>query len=396
MTVKELIQKREALLKEMNALVDGADAEKRSLNEDEAKRFDEMKAELANLDKSIEAKRTLDNMKTTVVDDPEPEPQTRAKEPEPTQDELEVREFAGFVRSQISGEVRTATNMTKGDNGAVIPSSIANKIIEEVEEICPVFKDAERYNVKGTLTIPFYDKSSGDITMTYADEFTDGESTSGKISNISLTGFLGRAITDVSKSLINNSDIDIVNFVVRHMSKSIARFIEHELLVGSPAHDDVPAKILGLSTLDAGVTTANKSKVTIDELIDLQELVPDVYQAGSYWIMSRKTRAEIRKLKDGTGNYLLNRDLNARWGYTLLGKDVYCSDNMGELGNTSTTIIYYGNMDGLAVKVSEDINIDVLKEVKARQHAVEVLGFVEMDAKVQNAQMLTKMVTSAS
>ena len=69
---------------------------------------------------------------------------------------------------------------------------------------------------------------------------------------------------------------------------------------------------------------------------------------------------------------------------------------MGELGNTSTTIIYYGNMDGLAVKVSEDINIDVLKEVKARQHAVEVLGFVEMDAKVQNAQMLTKMVTSAS
>ncbi|MBR4477345.1 MAG: phage major capsid protein, partial [Spirochaetales bacterium] len=360
MTVKELIQMREALLKEMNALVDGADAEKRSLNEDEAKRFDEMKAELANLDKSIEAKRTLDNMKTTVVDDPEPEPQTRAKEPEPSQDELEVREFAGFVRSQISGEVRTVTNMTKGDNGAVIPSSIANKIIEEVEEICPVFKDAERYNVKGTLTIPFYDKSSGDITMTYADEFTDGESTSGKISNISLTGFLGRAITDVSKSLINNSDIDIVNFVVRHMSKSIARFIEHELLVGSPAHDDVPAKILGLSTLEAGVTTANKSKVTIDELIDLQELVPDVYQAGSYWIMSRKTRAEIRKLKDGTGNYLLNRDLNARWGYTLLGKDVYCSDNMGELGNTSTTIIYYGNMDGLAVKVSEDINIDVL------------------------------------
>lgn len=69
---------------------------------------------------------------------------------------------------------------------------------------------------------------------------------------------------------------------------------------------------------------------------------------------------------------------------------------MAELGTAGKTVIYYGDMKGLAVKVSEDVNIDVLRETKARQHAVEVLGFVEMDAKVQNAQMLTKLVTPAS
>ena len=131
-------------------------------------------------------------------------------------------------------------------------------------------------------------------------------------------------------------------------------------------------------------------------MIDLQEIIPDVYQSDAIWIMNRSTRAEIRKVKDGDGNYLLNRDLNARWGYTLLGKDVYTSDNMGELDTASSTLIYYGDLKGLAVKVSEDVNIDVLFETKARQHAVEVLGFVELDAKVQNAEMLTKMVNKAS
>ena len=53
-------------------------------------------------------------------------------------------------------------------------------------------------------------------------------------------------------------------------------------------------------------------------------------------------------------------------------------------------------MKGLAVKVSEDINIEVLRETKARQHAVEVLGFVELDAKVQNAQMIAKLTLKSS
>ena len=225
--------------------------------------------------------------------------------------------------------------------------------------------------------------------MDYADEFTEGESKSGKFANITLGGFLARAICDVSKSLINNSQFDIVNFVINKMAQKIAIFIEGELLNGT---ED---KIAGLSTLTAGVTTATKGKITGDELIDLQETIPDVYQSGAVWIMNRSTRKEIRKIKDGEGNYILNRDLNARWGYTLLGKEVYTSDNMGKLTDASSTLIYYGDLKGLAVKVSEEVNIDVLFETKARQHAVEVLGFVELDSKVQNAEMLTKMVNHA-
>ena len=382
MSIRELMQKRDALVVKMNDIVKAADEETRSLTSEESESFDSLEKELAELDKTIEAKRAIESLE---VREKEEDEEPEAKEEE-SQEAAEERAFAEFVRS---GEIstRTATNMTKGDNGAVVPQSIANKIIEKVEELCPIYADSEHFNVKGTLQLPYYDASTDDIKMEYADEFTDGESHSGKFLSISLTGFLGRAICDVSKSLINNSDFDIVNYVVNHMAKAIAKFIEKECLLGTAS------KIDGLSTIgaDMTVTAASKTEITADEL---QDKVVDAYQDNAYWIMNRSTRTAIRQIKNGQGEYLLNMDLTSKWGYTLLGKPVYTSDNMPEIADGAKTI-FYGDMSGLAVKLSEDINVDVLYEAKARQHAVEVLGFVEMDAKIQDAQKIAQLKMKA-
>ena len=386
MNLKKYLEMIETKRAEMRAILDTANKEERALSKEEREKFDKLNEEVDALNATVKAIQEERDLETPEIEEDVDE--KNGEDEERSVEEMEERAFEDFLRGRVSEE-RTATNMTKGDNGAVIPTSIANKIIDKVVEISPVFAMADRYNVKGSLQIPYYDATSGDIVMDYADEFTDGESKSGKFANITLGGFLARAICDVSKSLINNSQFDIVNFVINKMAQKIAIFIEGELLNGT---ED---KIAGLSTLTAGVTTATKGKITGDELIDLQETVPDVYQSGAVWIMNRATRKEIRKIKDGEGNYILNRDLNARWGYTLLGKEVYTSDNMGKLADAGSTLIYYGDLKGLAVKVSEDVNIDVLFETKARQHAVEVLGFVELDSKVQNAEMLTKMVNHA-
>lgn len=389
MELKKLMEQRAAKQAEMKAMLDKAGAEERALNKDERESFDKLESEIRDLDGTINAIQAQRDIELNAPKDEAEDDKGEATESAESTDEAEERAFADYIRGNYD-EIRSAVNMTKGDNGAVIPSSIANKIIEEIIDICPIFADAERYNVKGSLSIPYYDEGTSSIQMEYADEFTDGESKSGKFLNITLTGYLGRAICDVSKSLINNSQFDIVSFVVKRMALAAAKFIEGELLNGT---DD---KIEGLSTLTPAVVTADKSKVTVEELIDLQESIPDAYQSNAYWIMNKKTRTAIRKFKTAEGEFILNRDLNSRWGYTLLGKDVYCSDAVAELGTASKDVIFYGDMKGLAVKVSEDINIEVLRETQARRHAVEVLGFVELDAKVQNAQMVSKMTTKAS
>ena len=373
MDLKKMLEMRTQKLAALKALIEKAKAEERAMNQDEITSFEALETEIRELDKTIAA---LEKTRELT----ESEPQVPVEEEKRSVEERDYEAFDALIRSE---ETR-AGELTKGDNGAVIPTTIANKIIEEVVEICPIFQDSDRYNVKGTLSIPYYDKSTSDITMEYADEFTDGESKTGKFKSINLTGFLGRAITDVSISLINDSSFDVVGFVIRRMSESIAKFIEKELLKGTPN------KIDGLSKGVQELKTAG-ANFTADEIIDLQELIPDAYQANAYFIMSRKTRTAVRKLKDGQGNYLLNKDANSRWGYTLFGHDVYTSANMDDV-KAGATVMYYGDYTGLATKVSENINIKVLTEVKARQHAVEVLGFVELDAKVQNAQKIAKLV----
>ena len=386
MNLKNLTEQRSAKQEEMKKLVNAADAEERSLNEEEMKKFEELEKDILGIDTTIRAIQATRNLDVDVQAEKE---KKKDKDQEQEKRDLEQRdmdEFDAYIRGKV--EEREDSNMIKTDNGAVIPSTIANKIITKVADICPIYQDADRYNVKGSLSIPYYDESTKDIKMEYCDEFTEGEPSSGKFASITLGGFLARAITDVSKSLINNSQFNIVDFVVDRMALSIEKFLEKELLYGTPGKAD------GLTGVTQKVTAKSATEVTSDEIIDLQEAVPDKYQTNAYFIMNKATRKAIRKLKDGQGNYLLNEDATSRWGYTLFGKDVYTSAQMDTMA-AGKTAIYYGDYKGLAVKVSEEINIDVLRETKARQHVVEVLGFVEFDAKVQNAEMIAALVMGA-
>jgi HK97 family phage major capsid protein len=59
---------------------------------------------------------------------------------------------------------------------------------------------------------------------------------------------------------------------------------------------------------------------------------------------------------------------------------------------TGKVAIYYGDMTGLATKFSEEINIQVLREKFATQHADAIVGWFEFDSKVQDAQKITALV----
>lgn len=221
---KALEEKRTELVLEMTNIVEAAKAETRTLTDEEETRYDEIKKEISKIDKTL-----------SVIDEQRAFNKIPAKKNAEEEGlKLEERAFANYIRGVV--ETRT-TNLAVGDNGAVIPNTIAQKIIKKVHDISPIYQLATKYNVKGELTIPYYDESSSAITTAYATEFTDLESSSGKFLNIELKGYLAGALTKVSKSLVNNSDFDLVSFVINAMAESIAIFIEKELLKGTPSKE---------------------------------------------------------------------------------------------------------------------------------------------------------------
>lgn len=312
-------------------------------------------------------------------DDPgaEPDGETRAQQ--------EEQVFADYIRGKVSGELRADVNMTFGDNGAVIPKSIVKKIITKVYDICPILEKATRYNVKGQIAIPCYPADANDNEVAYANEFEELAAKSGKFDSITLSGFLAGTLAKISQSLINNSEFDIVSFVINHIAEKVALWIEKELLLGTSN------KIEGLSKIETGVTTASATEITTDELIELQGSIKDVLQKNAIWIMSQKTRTALRKLKDKNGRYLLQDDITAPFGNTLLGKPIYVSDNMPDIA-AGKKAIYYGDFSGLAVKFTEEMQLQVLREKYATQHAVGIVGWMELDSKIEDKQKMKALV----
>ena len=214
-------------------------------------------------------------------------------------------------------------------------------------------------------------------------------SSSGSFNTVTLDGFLAGCLTKVSRSLINNLQFDIVGFVVREMAYAITRWIEGELLNGTSG------KITGLSDLTNGITAATPTAITADEVIKLHDKIKDQFQRNAIWIMSPATRTALRLLRSETGYYLLNDDISTPFGTSLLGKPVYVSDNMPEIA-AGNTAIYYGDMMGLATKFNENMNIEVLRERYADEHAYGVIGWLEFDAKVIDEQQIAKLTMASA
>lgn len=380
---KELIEKKNDFITRADEVLNKAKEEKRELTEDEAMELAEIRDNVRRIMKTLELKGEFDKMEGNALEKeglPKDEEERKCGDKEERALE-EEKAFESYIRGTVLNE--RASNLTPASNsgGVLIPTTIANRIIKKVYNICPILEKSTKYNVKGKLELPYYDESTQSITVAWATEFQDLESNVGKFTNITLTGYLAGALSLVSRSLINNAQFDIVAFVVDRMAYDISRFIENALLNGS-------GEVTGLSTV-SNVVTANNT-ITADDLIQVQGQVKDVFQGNAIWIMNETTRTAIRQLKSNTGSYLMTEvyDLASPFKNMLLGKPVYVSDNMPEV-EAGQTVVYYGDMSGLATKFSEDINIEVLREKYATQHAYGIVGWLEFDSKIEDPQKIS-------
>lgn len=376
MELKGLIEQRNLLFEKLEGIVQKASTENRALTDSESNSYSDTKKQLESLDATLCKARELRGLQR--------EEERNVK----NSGELTPEERS-FVASIRNPSLRADTNTSTTNAGVVIPKKVSDRIVEIVKNISPIVSMADTYRIKGQLVIPYEDGTS-EISAVYADDFASIDATAQKLASVTLTGFTLRALAKVSRSLLNNSDIDLLNYVINKVAAALAVKLEKEYLIGTAN------KISGIAKTATNIkTAAAAAAISSDDLIDVQDAVPDAYQGNAVWIMNAQTRTAIRKLKDGDGNYLLQRDYTSKWNYVLLGKPVYTSDNMPTAA-AGTMPIYYGDMSGLASKISEELEVQVLFERFADQHAIGVVGFAEADAKIANAQKIAVLKMKAS
>ena len=374
MNEKELREKRDQIVEQMQAITDNAtNVEKRTLTTEEQQKFADLKKEVEDIDATLEA---MEQSRTLLP--PEKTPEKK----EPVED-IEIRTFANIIRNRVDA------NITKTANGAVIPKTIAKKIIDVAKDRSPLFKDAEKYNIRGTVSIPYVDTDNDNITVAYATEFTELEAKDTKLLTVDLTGYLAGALCKVSRSLLNSADLDLTTFVVNKMGAALADFLDKQIIQGDSAH------ITGLSTATQIVTAKAATAITADELITLKNKLKSVFQAGAYWVMAPDTLTAVQQLKDENGRYLFNDEIKNGFSGTILGKPVYTSDQCPGMAATKTAIFYISPKQALAAKIVED-SVQILNEKYATQHAIGVVEWAEVDCKIQNQQAVAVLKMAAS
>ena len=234
MNLKALTEQKVEKQNEMEKLLDTDKTEKRAFTDEESELFTQLESVIQRITETINA--ISKGRELTKAPEAEEKEEKKEEEEEMKEEENKIaqeeRAFEDYIRGVVL-ETRADVNLTKGENGAIIPTSIAKKIIKKVYDVSPLLEKTTKNNVKGKLEITYYNETNeSKVNMAYVAEFVSLESNVGKFSTIKLTGFLAGALAKISKLLINNSDFNLLNGVINIMSESIARWVEKELITG--------------------------------------------------------------------------------------------------------------------------------------------------------------------
>ncbi len=381
MNRKALKERRDELQRQIDGMLATAQTENRAMTEEETAAFDAAEAEMHSID------ATLDREERARALEREPGAGSQTEDRAAAEEQAFVDYVLGIVSEHRAGE----QNMTMGNNGAIIPTTIANRIIKAVKDRCPILSRATIYNVKGTLKVPVWGKANTthDIAVGYQTEFTDITADSGKFTSVDLGGYLAGALTLIGKSVENNGAFSVVDFIVNQMAEEIAYWIEGQLLTGTGS-----SAAQGALNTTTALTAASATAITADELIGLQAKIKQAYQGNACWIMHPDTFTAIKKLKDGNNRYLLQDDITGDFPFRLLGKPVFLSDNMPTIAASAKAVLY-GDCSGLSVNFRENISIQILREKYATQHALGVVSWFEFDSKVTDNQKLAVLTMKA-
>ena len=372
--MKKLVELRNDYLTEIETILATAEQEGRVLTEEEIARLKELKAETEKVDadmKAVEEARAL-----TIVEEKE---EKLEEESEKRDMNMEIREqeMNAFAEVLRTGEMRA---LTTSANGAVIPTTVADEIVMKMRAKSSILDKATIYNEIGQLKIV----KGEEFVADYVDENTDLSETDKPLTAIVLDNFTIGALVVVSKSLINMTNLDIVDYVTSQIANALVNKVEKELLVGTPS------KIDGCSKT---TNTANiQEEFTLADLIEVQAKAIGTRAEDCIWVASREVFESLASKVDAIGRPYMVQGFDTTGAVVnkLLGAKVEVSDAL------EGKALYYGDFSGLAVKISQKAEVQVLKEKFATKNALGVVGFIGVDAKVQSDEKIVKVTVAGA
>jgi HK97 family phage major capsid protein len=323
--ITELREKRARVWEKAKVFLDERRGEDDLLSAEDAATYEKMETEVVNLGKEIErlerqAALDLELSKATslplrTMPGVGEERQGRAT------DEY-TKAFWKHMRNRGDYEVRNALTVgTDSEGGYLVPDEFERTLIEALEEENIMRQLAKVITTSsGDKKIPVV-ASKG--TAAWVDEEGAIPEDDDVFGQVSIGAYKVATMIKVSEELLNDSIFNLESYIAREFARRIGAKEEEAFLVGDgsgkPAgiFDDTHGGEIGVTT-----STAN---IKMDEIFDLFYSLKSPYRKRATFITNDATVKEIRKLKDGQGQYLWQPSVKAGEPDTLLNRPVRTS-----------------------------------------------------------------------
>nr|DAZ62498.1 MAG TPA: major capsid protein [Caudoviricetes sp.] len=388
MTINELRQKRAQKLSAARAFLESNRTADGVLSSDDDAAYTRMENEIAALGSEIARLERLEEMdaklslpvNTPITEKPEQPAKAETKTGRATDEYKQA--FWNATRhkdkDKLTPEMRNALQVgTDSEGGYLVPDEFENRLIDGLKDATVIRSHAYVFKTSNGLhKIPIVASHGSAAWIDEEGAYTESDDAFGQVQ---LDAHKVGTIIKVSEELLNDSAFDLEGYIYSEFIRRIGDKEEEAFLVGNGSSK--PTGILNATGGgQVGVTTASATTITADELIDLFYSLKAPYRKSAVWVFNDATMKIVRKLKDGSGQYLWQPGLKDGESDTILGRPYFTSSAVPTVAAGAKTVIF-GDLNYYWIGDREGITFRRLNELYAGNGQVGFLASKRLDGK---------------
>ena len=340
---------------------------------------DRMKKEIDRLERQEAIENEMNRpVSQPIVNRPD-NGQPKEKEKRGTATDAYKTAFWNMVRAKtMSYEIHNALKIGEDDHGGYLaPDEFERTLVEALEEQ-NIFRQFAHVitTSSGDRKIPVV-ASKG--TASWIDEeaaFPESDDTFGMLS---IGAFKLATTIKVSDELLHDSVFDVASYIAKEFALRIGAAEEEAFFTGNGTGR--PTGILNATGgAETGVTSAG-ANISFDDVIDLYYSLRSPYRRNAVFMMNDSTVRALRKLKNGSGDYLWQPSITVGTPDTIMNRPVYTSSYMPTVASGAKSILF-GDLSYYWIADREGRTFQRLNELYAPTGQVGFLSFERVDGKL--------------
>lgn len=313
-------------------------------------------------------------------------------------DELDPEERAVLRQGTAKFEARAQTTGTTTAGGFTVPTTLADFIVKSMKAWGPMYDEDLCTTVATASGNPMKVPTVNDTSVPAVAHAEGGALVDDGGSDVTF----GQKSLDAyafdtefirwSWELDMDSIFSMESLLGTLLGERLGRIANAQLTVGTGV--SAPNGIVTASTL--GKTAAATAAITWDEIIDLEHSVDPAYRGSpkARYMFNDSTLNAVRKLKDGSGNYLWQRgDVQNGTPASFNGRAYSVNQAMDSLG-AAKKVMLFGDFSKYFVRKVGAPVIGVLRE--RFWPDMGIAGLIRFDGELGDTAAVKHLITAAA